>query len=100
EYTSDVLMALQFKGMDYLKKDDGKYEDEKTRTARIIQLRAEQEKNAEIPGKAQELQLKILKNRNGRKGGVDLEFHPMFNCFEVPKKTVGTNEWTLKKRKG
>ena len=100
EYTSDVLMALQFKGMDYLKKDDGKYEDEKTRTARIIQLRAEQEKNAEIPGKAQELQLKILKNRNGRKGGIDLEFHPMFNCFEVPKKTVGKNEWTLKKRKG
>ena len=66
EYTSDVLMALQFKGMDYLKKEDGKYEDEKSRTARIIQLRHEHEKNAEIPGKAQELQLKILKNRNGR----------------------------------
>lgn len=99
EYTSDVLMALQFKGMDYLKKDDGKYEDEKSRTARIIQLRNEQEKNAEIPGKAQELQLKILKNRNGRKGGVDLEFHPMFNCFEVPKKIVENGGWTLKAKK-
>lgn len=99
EYTSDVLMALQFKGMDYLKKEDGKYEDEKSRTARIIQLRNEQEKNAEIPGKAQELQLKILKNRNGRKGGVDLEFHPMFNCFEVPKKKVENGGWTLKSRK-
>ena len=99
EYTSDVLMALQFKGMDYLKKEDGKYEDEKSRTARIIQLRNEQEKNAEIPGKAQELQLKILKNRNGRKGGVDLEFHPMFNCFEVPKKKLENGGWTLKAKK-
>ena len=44
EYTSDVLMALQFKGMDYIKKDEGKYEDEKTCTARIIQLRREQKK--------------------------------------------------------
>lgn len=61
-------MALQFKGMDYLKNDDDKYEDEKSRIARIIQLRNEQEKNAETPGKPQELQLKILKNRNGRKG--------------------------------
>ena len=99
EYTSDVQMALQFKGMDYLKKEDGKYEDEKSRTARIIQLRNEQEKNAEIPGKAQELQLKILKNRNGRKGGVDLEFHPMFNCFEVPKKKVENDGWTARVRK-
>ena len=99
EYTSDVLMALQFKDMDYLKKEDGKYEDEKSRTARIIQLRNEQEKNAEIPGKAQQLQLKILKNRNGRKGGVDLEFHPMFNCFEVPKKKVENGGWVLKAKK-
>lgn len=99
EYTSDVLMALQFKGMDYLKKDDDKYEDEKSRTARIIQLRNEQEKNAEIPGKAQELQLKILKNRNGRKGGVDFEFHPMFNCFEVPKKKLENGGWKVRERK-
>lgn len=95
EYTSDVLMALQFKGMDYIKKEDGKYEDEKTRTARIIQLRNEQEKNAEVPGKPQEIQLKVLKNRNGKKGGVEFEFHPMFNCFEVPKQKVENGGWTL-----
>lgn len=99
EYTSDVLMALQFKGMDYRKKDDDKYEDEKSRTARIIQLRNEQEKNAETPGKPQELQLKILKNRNGRKGSVDLEFHPMFNCFEVPKQKIENGGWVLKSKK-
>ncbi|MBO4515948.1 toprim domain-containing protein [bacterium] len=99
EYTSDVLMALQFKGMDYMKKEDGKYEDEKTRTARIIQLRNDQEKNAETPGKPQQLQLKILKNRNGRKGGVDFDFHPMFNCFELPKQKVENGGWTLKSKK-
>lgn len=99
EYTSDVLMALQFKGMDYIKKEDGKYEDEKTRTARIIQLRNEQEKNAEIPGKHQELQLKILKNRNGRKGGVDFNFHPMFNCFEIPKEKAENGGWVLRSKK-
>ena len=97
EYTSDVLMALQFKGMDYIKKDDGKYEDEKSRTARIIQLRNEQEKKAETPGIPQELQLKILKNRNGRKGGVDFNFHPMFNSFELPKKK--DEGWVLKSKK-
>lgn len=99
EYTSDVLMALQFKGMDYIKKEDGKYEDEKTRTARIIQLRNEQEKNAEIPGKPQELQLKVLKNRNGKKGGVEFDFHPMFNCFEVSKKKVENEGWVLNSKK-
>ncbi len=101
EYTSDVLMALQFKGMDYIKKDDGKYEDEKSRTARIIQLRNEQEKRAETPGLAQELQLKILKNRNGKKGGTEFEFHPMFNCFEIPKKAKKKDEgWVLQSKKG
>ena len=92
-------MALQFKGMDYIKKDDDKYEDEKSRNARIIQLRNEQEKNAETPGKAQQLQLKILKNRNGRKGGVDFDFHPMFNCFEVPKEKIENGGWTLRSKK-
>lgn len=99
EYTSDVLMALQFKGMDYQKKEDGKYEDEKSRAARIIALRNEQEKLAETLGKAQTLQLKVLKNRNGRKGSVDLDFVPMFNCFSEPEKITvqKQTEWVLKR---
>lgn len=96
EYTSDVLMALQYKGMDFQKsKETGKYEDEKTRTARILSLKAEQEKLAEIPGKFQNIELKVLKNRNGRKGTVDMEFCPMFNDFEEPKKKASM-EWTLR----
>ncbi|MCQ2597668.1 MAG: toprim domain-containing protein [Treponema sp.] len=94
EYTSDVLMALQYKGMDFQKNAEGRYEDEKARTARILALRVEQEKQAEIPGKMQNLQLKILKNRNGRKGSVDLDFCPMFNYFEEPKQKEP--EWVKK----
>ena len=94
EYTSDVLMALQLKGMDFQKNQEGRYEDEKSRTARIMALRSEQEKQAEIPGAMQNLQLKILKNRNGRKGSVNLDFCPMFNYFEEPRnKSV---EWVKK----
>ena len=31
---------------------------------------------------AQKIDLKILKNRNGRKGVLNLNFYPMFNYFE------------------
>jgi len=94
EYTSDILMALQLKGMDYQKTPDGRFEDEKSRSARILALKAEQEKAAEVPGKMQQLQLKVLKNRNGRKGSVDLDFCPMFNYFEEPKEKI--SEWVKK----
>ena len=94
EYTSDILMALQFKGMDFQKTQDGRFEDDKSRTARIMALRQEQEKAAEMPGKMQNLQLKVLKNRNGRKGSVDLDFCPMFNYFEEPKEKI--SDWVKK----
>jgi len=94
EYTSDVLMALQYKGMDFQKNPEGRYEDEKSRTARILALKAEQEKRGETPGEMQNLQLKVLKNRNGRKGSVNLDFCPMFNYFEEPKEKA--SEWVRK----
>lgn len=102
EYTSDVLMALQAKGMDYEKKEDGRLEDEKSRSARILKIKEKLEENAEIPGKAQSLELKILKNRNGRRASVDLNFYPMFNTFEEVKKqrvavsSVSSDGWVLR----
>ena len=80
--------------MDFQKTSDGRFEDDKTRTARIMALRHEQEKAAEMPGKMQNLQLKVLKNRNGRKGSVDLDFCPMFNYFEEPKEKI--SDWVKK----
>ena len=75
EYSSDVLLALQYYGMDY---EEG--ESEKNRDKRIRELiKTEQAKGSN--GKAQQIQLKILKNRNGSKGDCLIKFYPMFNYF-------------------
>ena len=76
EYSSDVLIGLQFAGMDY---EEG--ETEKNRDKRIRELRREQETKGRA-GEAQTIQLKVLKNRYGCKGDVLLSFYPMFNYFE------------------
>ena len=76
EYSSDVLIGLQFAGMDY---EEG--ETEKNRDKRIRELRREQEAKGRA-GEAQTIQLKVLKNRYGCKGDVLLSFYPMFNYFE------------------
>ena len=62
EYSSDVLIALQYEGMDYQPKEkDG------DRQKRIREL-LEQQIAIGKSGKAQSIQVKILKNRNGPKG--------------------------------
>ena len=76
EYSSDVLIGLQFLGMDY---QEG--ETDKQREKRIRELRKEQEAKGRL-GQAQTIQLKVLKNRYGCKGDVVLSFYPMFNYFE------------------
>lgn len=76
EYTSDILLGLQYSGMD---SQDG--ETEKTRIKRVRTLMKEAEQRA-AKGGGVDIQLKILKNRNGRKGlSLGLTFYPMFNCF-------------------
>lgn len=60
EYSSDVLMGLQFKGV-----GDKDFDVDKAK--------------AEMP---RELVLKILKNRNGRTGGeIEFSYYPQFNYF-------------------
>ena len=82
EYSSDVLIGLQYKAMNELK-EDGK---DKAKASEIFSKIAEQAKNRQ----AIEIQLKILKNRNGTKGAIDLEFYPMFNKFKEP---ANTTQW-------
>lgn len=75
EYSSDVLIALQYEGMDYKEKEkDGE------RQKRIRAL-LEQQVVIAKSGKAQSIQVKILKNRNGSKGSTLIDFYPMFNLF-------------------
>ena len=75
EYSSDVLIGLQYADMDYR---GG--ETTSARQMRIRRLVNDAEQNAG-QGKAQRIQVKVLKNRNGSKGEVFLDFYPMFNYF-------------------
>lgn len=76
EYSSDVLMGLQYTGMDY---QEG--EADKAREKRIRELIKDNEAAAKA-GKGVAIDLKVLKNRNGGRGtSKPLTFYPMFNCF-------------------
>lgn len=76
EYGSDCLLGLQFEGMDY---QDG--EADKARDKRIRTLVKEQKGKGNAGG-AEALQLRVLKNRNGRSGtDMNLAYYPMFNVY-------------------
>lgn len=76
EYSSDILIGLQYRGMDW---KDG--ETEKQRNSRIRDLNKTLLRLAK-EGSAQEIQLKVLKNRNGSKGDCFFNYWPMFNIFK------------------
>ena len=79
EYSSDVLIGLQYEGMDYQEGEAEKARDKRIRE--LINQAIADGKN----GKAQSIQVKVLKNRNGSKGDTLLNFYPMFNYFENPR---------------
>lgn len=86
EYSSDVLIALQYGGMDW---KEG--ETDKDRNKRIRDLMKEVIEHGKA-GKPQSIQVKVLKNRNGSKGDTFIDFYPMFNYFtEQGKSGVGLN---------
>lgn len=99
EYSSDVLIGLQYDGMDY---QEG--ETEKAREKRIRELMKQVIADGK-KGKPQKIQVKVLKHRNGSKGETYLDFYPMFNCFTAPYSKVGmnpntnSNGWTKTKGK-
>lgn len=75
EYSSDVLLGLQYEGMDY---QEG--EADKAREKRIRELMRQAVEDGKA-GKPQKIQVKVLKHRNGSKGDACLDFYPMFNYF-------------------
>ena len=79
EYSSDVLIGLQYEGMDY---QEG--EADKARDKRIRKLMKQAVEDGKA-GKPQKIQVKVLKHRNGSKGDAYLDFYPMFNYFTAPK---------------
>ncbi len=79
EYTSDILIGLQYFGMDYM-------EGEKTqaREERIRQLIKENKLKAK-KGQPVQIQLKILKNRSGSLADMGFNYYPMFNLYRPVK---------------
>ena len=76
EYSSDVLIGLQYEGMDY---QEG--EADKARDKRIRELRKSNDEKA-AKGEGIEIELKILKNRNGSKGRSEpFLYVPRYNLY-------------------
>lgn len=79
EYSSDVLLGLQFSKQ---REVDEHNKTKKSNDPRlIVDVDAEKAKNP------REIELKVLKNRNGATGGsIDYDYYPLFNHF-VEKET-------------
>lgn len=75
EYSCDVLIGLQYKGMDYIEKEPPAEHKKRIREA----LKGYRE--AVKAGGYAPIELKILKNRNGVFGAVNFHFYSMFNVF-------------------
>ena len=80
EYSSDVLIGLQYDGWDYRKGE--KDNDRLTRLHEISENMRELAKQ----GAAQPIQAKILKNRNGIRSDLLFDFFPRFNYFRGAKR--------------
>lgn len=77
EFGSDVLIGLQYEGMDYR---DGEKKDE--RATRISKLRTEQGAKWRS-GDPQDIEVKILKNRNGPKDVTQrMAYYSVFNIYQ------------------
>ena len=75
EYSSDVLIALQYKK--YADLNNVKDTERKGKVAEINEvLNQKIDSNKPI-----EIQAVVLKQRNGRKGNVGFDYYPMFNKF-------------------
>lgn len=89
EYSADILLGLQYKGMDYSDKEfytkDGSHgkgrESDADHTTRVMKLFEDMQKIA-ADGGEQPIEVKILKNRNGSRGMLDFRFIPKYNHFE------------------
>jgi len=77
EYSADVLIGLQYQGMEYRIGD----EKEGQRGRRVAALINRMNRRGE-EGKPQGIHVKVMKNRTGYKKGVYLSYYPAFNFFE------------------
>ena len=89
EYSSDILLALQYSGMDYTKKrfkgDTGRsmihYESEKDHKSRIRLLLERIDKKRKDGQGGIDVELKILKCRLAPPDTISFDFFPAYNCY-------------------
>ena len=79
EYTSDILIGLQYLGMDYIEREKTQEREE-----RIRQMIKENKLKAK-KGEAVHIQVKILKNRSGSLTDMGFNYYPMFNIYRPVK---------------
>ena len=77
EYSSDVLIGMQYNGYDY---QEGETDGARIKRLRGINKAMEQ---AARECSSQDIQVKILKNRNGVRGNLLFDFYPSFNFFRA-----------------
>lgn len=81
EYTCDVLLGLQYKGMDYTEGEKQNSDKRRERIDKVIETARANGRS----GQPQALEIKVLKNRNALTGKSAIDFVPMFNYFSEPE---------------
>lgn len=87
EYSSDVLLGLQYTGMDYIGGETDKKRKERLRE--LIQRNLAKKRNKEPI----QIDLKCLKQRNGYQFTIEFYMMPAFNHFESILGRAGLEEW-------
>lgn len=90
EYSSDILLAMQYHGMDYQKhwytnpdtqKKKQVYETTQDHNTRVRELLEKMDRDG-ANGEPLPIELKVLKNRNGSKGSLYYDFLPAYNYYK------------------
>ena len=86
EYSSDVLIGMQYNGMDdpadMLQRQGLPVESGNNARVENVKLLSKYWQERGGKGEEQEIQIKVLKNRNGSRGDCIQKFWPRYNYFE------------------
>ena len=99
EYSADILIGLQYKGMEYFTENTsngGGRETDAAHSARVLRL-FEKMQSIAAEGSSQPIELKLLKNRNGSRGTLEFDFTPKYNYFEMHGEPSTLTEADFKK---
>lgn len=91
EYSCDVLIGLQYRGMDYDAKVDDDMDNKKGKQSRYkrIMMLLQNIQGSVAAGMPAPVQCKLLKNRNGARGqSVYFDFFPRYNLYSPSGKVM------------